>query len=124
MLDIPPAIDLPEDWAEAAVGGLHPILQRAYRASTEGCDAPNGDGALGTELAMEYEVDAGLREADLLDIETDKCRTVEPGGGQEQQSPIAQAGKIARASSRHASEMGDRGRECASACGRAAGLAQ
>lgn len=42
---------------------------------------------------MEEEVDAGLHKANLLDVETDKCRTAEPGGGQEQQSPIAQAGQ-------------------------------
>ena len=39
---------------------------------------------------MEEEVDAGLHKANLLDVETDKCRTAEPGGGQQQQSPVAQ----------------------------------
>ena len=80
MLDIPPAIDLPEYRAEAAIRGIHPILQRAHRADAEGCDAPNGDGALGTKWDVEDEVDAGLNKANLFDVETDKCRTAEPGG--------------------------------------------
>jgi hypothetical protein len=124
MLDIPPAIDLPEDRAEAAVGGVHPIFQRAHRAGAEGCDASHGDDTFGTRCSVEDEVDAGFVEANLLDVETDQCRSAEPGGGQQQQSPIAQAGEIAGASARHASEMDCSGRERTPARRGAAGLPQ
>jgi hypothetical protein len=89
VLDIAPAIDLAEHWAEATVRGVYPIFQRAHRASTEGRDAPDGDGTLDPKLTVEDEVNASLHEVDLLDVEADECATAETGGGQQQQSPIA-----------------------------------
>ena len=80
MLDIAPAIDLAEDRAEAAVGGLHPILQRAHRAGAKGRDAPDGDGARGPKSAAEDEVNASLREWDLLDVKADQRGTAESSG--------------------------------------------
>jgi len=71
VLDIAPAIDLAEHRAEAAVCGVYPIFQRAHRAGAEGRDAPDGDGALGPELAVKDEVNASFHEVDLLDVKAD-----------------------------------------------------
>ena len=57
-------------------------------------------------LAAEDKVDAGVHEADLLDVEADQRGTAKPGGGQQQQSPIAQAGEVAGTGGRHAGELG------------------
>ena len=94
MLDIAPAVDLSKHRAEAAIGGLHPILQCPHRTSDEGRDAPDGNGVLGSRLTVADEVDADFHEMDLLDVEADQCGTAEPGGRQQQQSPIAQTGEI------------------------------
>ncbi len=83
MLDIAPAIDLAEHRAEAAVGGVYPIFQRAHRAGAEGRDAPDGDGALGPELVAEDEINARLHEVDLLDVEADECATAKTGDSQQ-----------------------------------------
>ena len=89
VLDISPAINLAEHRAEAAVCGVYPIFQRAHRAGAEGRDAPDGDGVLGPQLAVEDEVNARLHEVDLLDVEADECASAETSGRQQQQSPIA-----------------------------------
>ena len=124
MLDISPAINLAEHRAEAAVCGVYPILQSTHRAGAEERDAPDGDDAVGTKLAVEDEVSASLREVDLLDVKADEFATAETGGGQQQQSSIAQAGKVAGAGGRHADEAGCRGWRCPPPRRGAAGLPQ
>lgn len=124
MLDISPAINLAEHRAEAAVCGVYPILQRTHRAGAEERDAPDGDDAVGTKLAVEDEVSANLCELDLLGVEADQRGTTESGDGQQQQSSIAQAGEIAGAGGRHADEAGCRGWRCPPTRRGAAGLPQ
>ncbi len=80
VLDISPAIYLAEHRAEAAVCGVYPILQRAHRAGAKGRDAPDGDGARGPKSAAEDEVNASLREWDLLDVKADQRGTAESSG--------------------------------------------
>ena len=123
VLDIAPAVDLAKHRAVAAIGGLHPILQRLHRTSTERRDASHGDGAV-ARLTAENEVDADFDEMDLLDVEADQCGTAEPGGTQQQQSPIAQTGEITRTSGRHAGESSHRRWKCPPTCGGAASVPQ
>jgi hypothetical protein len=109
VLDIAPPVDLPKHRAEAAVGSLHPILQRLHRTGAERHAAPHGDGAV-TRLIAGNKVDTSFDEMDLLEVKADQRNTSEPGGSQQQQSPIAQTGEIAGASGRHAGEAGHRRR--------------
>ena len=89
MLDIAPAIDLPEHRAEPAVGRIQPILQRIHRAGTERSDAPDGDDAVGAGVAVQHKVNPDFPELHLLDLEPYQDPAAKPGGGQQQESAIA-----------------------------------
>ena len=124
MLDIAPAVDFAKHRPEVAVGGVQPILQRTHGAAGEGCCAPHRNGAVDTRLTEQDEVDPESRKVDLLGIEADQHGATEPGGGEQQQGSIAQAGEIAGTGARHADELGGRQRLCPPTCGGVAYLPQ
>jgi hypothetical protein len=88
---------------QLSLASIQSFIARTGQAP-RGRDAPDGDGAFGARLTVEDEVDASSHEVDPLDIEADQCSAAEPGGSQQQQSPIAQSGEIAGTSCRHSGE--------------------